>query len=273
MNSPLSKSYLLFLLDEALKAAKDASKAILQVYKCDASFIEKSDGSPLTAADLKSHISIVNALERSGLPVVSEENLVPYEERVNWDRFWLIDPLDGTKDFLALNDEFTVNIALIENGIPIIGVVAAPALNTVWYAANGCGAWKLQGDLLEGINALGQWPDETRMFVSRFHTDSESLKFSELNQIAHVIKVGSAIKLARLAASEAEFYPRYVGSSEWDIAAGHAILKEAGGLLLDIHAGEVVYNKPNLRNPFFIAWRPPIDWVQICLCMRATLKD
>jgi 3'(2'), 5'-bisphosphate nucleotidase len=260
------KSDLIQLLDNALHAAQAASVEILKVYasgKMDVA--HKGDGSPVTNADLRAHATINKLLQASGLPVLSEEATVPFEQRSSWQRFWLVDPLDGTKDFIAHNDEFTVNIALIENGIPVIGVVAAPALNRTWYASSGAGAWQNHAGAKSQMNALAPWPAEPRMFTSRFHDVPASLEFGRLNGVIHCVPSGASSKLARIAASEAEFYPRFAGTSEWDIAAGDAILREAGGLLRTISGDIPKYNKPSLRNPFFVAWRPPMCWENIKL--------
>jgi 3'(2'), 5'-bisphosphate nucleotidase len=254
------------LLNYALNAAQEAGKEILKVYANGSMNIKgKSDGSPLTDADLRAHATINNLLKITSLPILSEEAVVPYKQRSVWKKFWLVDPLDGTKDFIAGNDEFTVNIALIDNGIPVIGVVAAPALKKTWYASRGGGAWLLYASEKMQINALAPWPIEPRMFTSRFHDVSPSLEFARLNGVVHSIRAGAASKLARIAASEAEFYPRFVGTSEWDTAAGDAILREAGGLMRTISGDFPKYNKPSLRNPFFVVWRPPICWKNINL--------
>lgn len=239
---------------------------ILQVYASGTMDVaHKGDGSPVTNADLRAHAAINKLLQASGLPVLSEEATVPFEQRSGWQRFWLIDPLDGTKDFIARNDEFTVNIALIENGIPVIGVVAAPALNRTWYASSGAGAWHDHAGAKSQISALAPCPAEPRMFTSRFHDVPASIQFGRLNGVGRCVPAGASSKLVRIAASEAEYYPRFAGTSEWDIAAGDAILREAGGLLRTISGDVPNYNKPSLRNPFFVAWRPPLRWEHINL--------
>lgn len=254
------------LLDHALSAARAAGAELLKIYaggKMDVA--RKSDGSPVTDADLRADFVIKAILQATALPVLSEEAAIPFEQRCNWQRFWLVDPLDGTKDFIAHNDEFTVNIALVENGIPVIGVVSAPALKKTWYASIGAGAWQSDGGSISAISALAPWPAKPRMFVSRFHDVPESLEFARLNGVEDMVRAGASSKLARIAASDAEFYPRFAGTSEWDIAAGDAILTEAGGMLRTISGQVPKYNKPSLRNPFFVAWRPPLHWEDIKL--------
>jgi 3'(2'), 5'-bisphosphate nucleotidase len=257
---------LVHLLDLALHAGQEACKEVMAVYASGATNISnKSDGSPVTDADLRAHTLIYNFLSTSGLPVLSEEAVLPFEERCNWKSFWLVDPLDGTKDFISRNDEFTVNIALIEDGSPVLGVVAAPALNRTWYASGGGGAWEIRKGKKTEISALAPWPAESRMFTSYFHDVPATMEFRRLNGIVHTFSAGAASKLARIAASEAEFYPRFVGTSEWDTAAGDAILREAGGLMRTISGELPTYNTPSLRNPFFVAWRPPVYWEDIKL--------
>jgi 3'(2'), 5'-bisphosphate nucleotidase len=268
MNEKIPDTYsdLKALLECALMAAQLAGEEILDVYSSNLiNVIEKSDGSPITNADLRANNRIVHLLANTNIPILSEEAITPFEKRKNWERYWLVDPLDGTKDFLEKNDEFTVNIALISNGAPIIGVVAAPALKKVWYASHGGGAWVNNMGTKTRINALLPWPHEPRMFTSCFHNTPSSLEFAHLNGIVHSIPAGAASKLARVAASEAEFYPRFAGTSEWDIAAGDAILREAGGFMRDVSGEILTYNKISLRNPFFIVWRPPISWDDIKL--------
>lgn len=265
-NINLSQSGLLRMLDCALNAAHAAGQEILKIYTSGKMNVnDKSDGSPVTDADLRAHAVIENILKLSSYPILSEESVVPFEDRINWHSFWLVDPLDGTKDFIDGNGEFTVNIAFIENGIPVIGVVSAPALKKTWYASIGAGAWQIYAGNKSPIKALAPWPAESRMFTSRFHDVPASLEFGRLNGVVHHIPAGSALKLAKIAASEGEFYPRFAGTSEWDTAAGDAIIREAGGFMRTIYGDLPNYNKPNLKNHFFIAWRPPLDWEHIMI--------
>ena len=251
-------------LELALNAAFASGIKIMEIYSSKIYDINhKSDGSPITQADLISNKIIVSYLEKTGIPILSEEAVVDYSVRKYWKSFWIIDPLDGTKDFIKRNDEFTVNIALIENGRPTLGVVHAPGLDKTWYAASGYGAWALRKGKKSKITALKNWPRNTRMFLSCFHDVPSSGDFKVLNGVTNCIRAGAASKLARLAESDAEFYPRFAGTSEWDIASGVAILEEAGGKVLSINGEELIFNKPLLRNPFFIAWRPPLTWAEI----------
>jgi 3'(2'), 5'-bisphosphate nucleotidase len=201
-------------LQLALQAAEAARQKVLEIYMSgDLIITTKHDGSPVTKADLRANTAIQLHLSASGLPLLSEEAIIPFEERCSWDQFWLIDPLDGTKDFIAHNDEFTINIALIERGTPTLGVVVAPALGKVWFASVGEGAWEDKNGIKRRIDAHSPWPDKPRMFTSRFHDVPTSIEFGKLNGVGHYVPAGAASKLARLAASEAEFYPRFAGTS------------------------------------------------------------
>lgn len=253
------------LLELALQAAQAASEEILAVYRSGFDVQLKADGSPVTEADLRANAAILRVLTPSDCPALSEETLVPFEHRAGWTRFWLVDPLDGTKAFIARNDEFTVNIALVENGMPTLGVIAAPALEAVWFSARGLGAWEVKQGRKRQISALAAWPVTTRMVVTRFHDSPASGEFARLNGVGECQKTGSALKFIKVAASEVEFYPRFAGSSEWDTAAGDAIVREAGGSLLSVEGRPPLYNQPGLRHPHFVAWRPPLRWEQIQL--------
>ena len=271
-NSPLENNISLFysgsnfspLLNLAIEAALIAGDVISEIYSSD--FLApslKNDGSVLSEADLRANEVIIKKLNSSNLPILSEERLVSFEQRKKWDRYWLVDPLDGTKDFLNRNDEFTVNIALIEKGFPVIGVVSAPAKKKIWLAEKNRGAWRSENGSIKKINADANWPEQTSMFISRFHNSPACNKFALLNNIKNQVTLGSSLKIVSIASGEGEFYPRFSGSSEWDIAASHIILKEAGGFINDISGNNLIYNKENFLNPFFIAWRPPMQWNEI----------
>lgn len=252
------------LLNLAIEAALLAGNVISEIYAADLiTSTFKNDGSVLSDADIKANDVIINKLKSSNLPIVSEELLVAFDERKKWERYWLIDPLDGTKDFLNKNNEFTVNIALIEKGFPVIGVVSAPAMKKFWYAEKNRGAWKNENGIVKKIHANAKWPKQTRMFISRFHNSPACSEFAFLNNIKNEIVLGSSLKILAIASSQGEFYPRLSGSSEWDIAASHIILQEAGGFIKDITGNNLIYNKKNLLNPFFIVWRGPICWSMI----------
>lgn len=241
-------------LDLAVAAAKQAGIAIMSVYKQLQDFEIKKDGSPLTQADQNAHQAIMLALRDSGLPIVSEEG---DDLQINASRYWLVDPLDGTKDFLAGNDEFTVNIALMEDQLPVLGVLYAPALDELYVGCVGTGAWFEMAGLRANYLIKDRY-SQCRMAVSRFHNHLDVEIFAATNQIGNRVAIGSALKYGRLAIAEVDIFPRLVGSSEWDTAAGQAVLEAAGGQLLDWHTGQPLrYGKPKRRNPRLLALRAP----------------
>lgn len=240
--------------DLLIDIVKEAGNIILVYYHKELTdTIVKEDGSPLTIADKASHTHIVNCLKQQfQWPVLSEEDPVEYENRKDWKKFWLVDPLDGTKDFLAVNDEFTVNIALIENGNPVFGIIYAPALNEIYYAQKGQGAYFIEND--KKIKLPFKKSNELIACQSRFHESKGNLEFMKLNKIFDVRAYGSSLKFGKLATGEISIYPRFIGSSEWDIAAGHIIVTEAGCDIKDLKTlKEPLYNKASIRNNYFIA--------------------
>lgn len=245
------------LLYLAINSARDASKSILEYYGKDHITNQKSDGSPLTLADIASQEVILTRLAQTRIKIVSEETK---DLSIGTSDYWLIDPLDGTKDYLARNDEFTVNIALIRNRYPILGVVYAPALDELYAGIVGQGAWKeINGT--KSCMALTPKHSFLRMAVSRFHDNPDTQGFANDNKISAYVPLGAALKYGRLAASEIDVYPRLVGTSEWDTAAGQAVLEAAGGQVLDWHTGERLhYDKTNRRNGRFLAVRNPYKY-------------
>jgi len=255
------------LLEIAIKASKEASKEILDAYhSADFETELKGDNSPLTIADKRAHQVIVKHLEETGLPILSEEGKdVPYKERKNWKRFWMVDPLDGTKEFIKRNDEFTVNIALIENQQPILGVLAVPVTGVVYYAAKGLGAFKSAGhqspvtgnrQLTTSNSQLttGNRQHVTKVVASRSHMNDETKDFIEKLGNTEVVSAGSSLKFMLLADGKADIYPRFGPTMEWDTAAAHGILMELGIRLRTVGSKkELVYNKPHLLNPYFVA--------------------
>ncbi len=241
-------------LELAFEAARQAGVAILRYYPQTLTVQYKQDGSPLTLADQAAHSVIADRLVGSGLVVVSEEG---EDLHLAAERYWLVDPLDGTKDFLAGNGEFTVNIALVDQGRPVLGVVFAPAIDTFYWGAEGMGAWRIREDVATQLFAYGR-SALLRMAVSRFHDHADVDIFAAQNEIAERIAIGSALKYGLLAAGEVDVFPRLVGSSEWDTAAGQAVLEAAGGQVLDWHTGKALqYGKPRRRNPRLLALRAP----------------
>lgn len=245
------------LLQLAIEAAKQAGGAIMGHYQRIGAVEFKGDGSPLTQADKDAHRVIVGALLGSAIPVVSEES-----EDLCMDarRYWLVDPLDGTKDFLAANDEFTVNIALVDENRPILGVVYAPALREMYVGQVGIGSWCEKEGCRAACVPAGMSASYT-MAVSRFHDHQDVDVFAHANGIGQRIAIGSALKYGRLATAEVDVFPRLVGSSEWDTAAGQAVLEGAGGQVLDWETGvPLCYGKPRRRNPRLLSTRAPYTY-------------
>ncbi len=260
-------------LEIAIEASILAGKEILKVYNTDFNVDFKSDNSPLTQADRNAHLIIESKLVPTDIPVLSEEgNILDFELRKEWTTFWLIDPLDGTKEFVKRNGEFTVNIALIKNGIPVLGVVYVPVTDELYFGETGFGAFKLEraatalaaSDLLvEKAVKLPVKQAEERPFTivaSRSHLTEETSRFIDELKKEHrnvdIISRGSSLKICMIAEGKADVYPRFAPTSEWDTAAGHALVKAMGGRV--VQAGnrdeELKYNKKDILNPWFIAY-------------------
>ena len=246
-----------------LEAARLAGARILEIYGSEFEIEYKGDNSPLTEADKESNEVIMTFLEREypGVPVISEENQqVPYSERRNWERFWLVDPLDGTKEFIKRNGEFTVNIALVEQGRPVIGVVYHPVNDTLYLGVESAGAWKLSGDCMpKEIEGGAHYMERTKITVvaSRSHSGPEGAAFVEeverKGKEVDFLSAGSSLKLCLVAEASADVYPRFGPTMEWDTCAAHAVVSAAGKQVLDMATREPLrYNKPELLNPFFI---------------------
>lgn len=251
------------LLDIAIKASEEASNEILEVYHSSNFETQlKSDNSPLTIADKRAHECIVKHLEKTGLPILSEEGKdIPFEVRKHWKQFWLVDPLDGTKEFIKRNDEFTVNIALIENQQPVLGVLAVPVAGIVYYAAKGLGVYKRNSVNSSKLQVPSQHQPVTsnlkpvtKVVASRSHMNSETEDFISKLGKTEVVSAGSSLKFMLLAEGKADIYPRFGPTMEWDTAAAHGILKELG---FRVHRtdsdDELLYNKSDLLNPYFVA--------------------
>jgi len=243
-------------LQTIVAIAKDAGDAIMEIYQKDFSIEYKDDQSPLTEADIKSNEIICKELERlyPTIPILSEENkTVSYEERKNWELFWLIDPIDGTKEFIKKNGEFTVNIALIENNTPVLGVVYAPALGDMYYAQKGNGSFKNGQKLPLHINKLPK--ERLKVVASKSHLSEETQTFIDnlyTKEIEQVSK-GSSLKLCMVAEGTADIYPRLAPTMEWDTGAAHAIVIEVGKRVLQFGKKEnLLYNKEVLLNPWFV---------------------
>ena len=268
----MSNSEKEFFFIRAICAAMAAGREALKIYEAPGSDFEveyKADHSPLTIADKVSHRIIADALLCTGIPLLSEEGQqVPYEERRKWSRFWLIDPIDGTKEFIKRNGEFTVNIALLENNSPVLGVIYVPVSRELYFGIVGRGAWRKQHagmpdqleELIAGAEILPvvESSGELRVLCSRSYQDARTDCFLSRLRIQHpemkLIHRGSSLKLGMVASGEADLYPRFGTTMEWDTAAGHALLLAVGkNLFQSDQLTPLVYNKANLENPSFIA--------------------
>ncbi len=258
-------------LETLLALSRQAGSAIMQVYQGQFDVQQKQDRTPVTAADLAAHDIIMQGLEamHPALPIISEESELPdFAERQGWTRYWLVDPLDGTREFIKRNDEFTVNIALIEHGLPIMGVVYAPALDVCYYA-DSRGAYKQEGSGHPvRIQARSLQPERITIAGSRSHPGSKIQAL--LHNIAQrhgepeVLAMGSSLKICLVAEGRADVYPRLGLTSEWDTAAAQCVLEQAGGLLVDRHGTRLRYNsKDTILNPeFFARGLTAHDWNQ-----------
>lgn len=235
--------------------AREAGNAILEYYAGDAQMTAKSDGSPLTLADTAAEAVILDALRdwNAEIPVISEETAAaPYEERRHWQSFWLVDPLDGTKEFLNRNGEFTVNIALVQNGEPVLGVVYAPALDLMYTGGKGLGSWKVAGGQ-PGVRIAHESPPTGGPFVvieSRSHGSPELEEYLRTIDVARRVQLGSSLKFCKVAEGAADLYPRLGPTMEWDVAAGDCVYRNAS--IHGEHASPLTYNKPDLRNGPFV---------------------
>jgi 3'(2'), 5'-bisphosphate nucleotidase len=254
------------LLPRIVALAEQAGAAVMAFYQqTDPGVTYKEDDSPLTQADLASHQLLVMGLQAlvPELPVLSEESqTVPPEQRRAWPRYWLVDPLDGTKEFIKRRDEFTVNIALIDGDAPVLGVVSAPALKVLYFAARGGGAWKRPaGRPPEPIRAGDYRVGGLKMVVSRLHGGGETDELVGKLKPVECVSIGSSLKLCLVAEGRAHLYPRLGPTMEWDIAAAQCVVEEAGGMVTDLSGQRLRYNKVSLENPHFIVCgHPPFPW-------------
>ena len=276
-------------LISAIIAAKRAGDEILEVYLGDIDVIYKEDNSPLTLADERAHriiLKILRAFAQNDIPILSEEGKdIPYEQRAAWERLWLVDPLDGTKEFVKRRDEFTVNIALIENNRPVVGVVYLPAVGSMYFAAEGLGSYKLEkietvGLLLDEagnssettldvstvVNEALKLPrnqpsgrpsNQINLVGSRSHGTEALSEFVEKLQENYdkvgFVPAGSALKFCLVAEGKADLYPRFGPTMEWDTAAGHCVVEQSGGVVVQMNEKiPLAYNKKDLHNPYFI---------------------
>jgi 3'(2'), 5'-bisphosphate nucleotidase len=242
----------------AITAAEEASKVILEIYNSGNFEAEvKGDNSPLTLADKRGHAVIALILEATGIPVLSEEGKhLPYDERKSWEYFWMVDPLDGTKEFVKRNGEFTVNIALIHRHKPVMGVVAVPVTGEIFYASQGNGAFVKRGNQVAALPKRRTWAlneEGLRVVASRSHMNDQTQSFIDSLNKPILVSKGSSLKFMLLAEGKADVYPRYAPTMEWDTAAAHAIVNEVGLNVFEQGTErEIMYNKENLLNPYFL---------------------
>jgi len=246
------------IIDSVIEIANLAGNAIMDIYDSEFSYKLKDDSSPLTKADLRSNQIIINELQKLDprYPILSEESSeIRFEERSLWDKYWLVDPLDGTKEFVKKNGEFTVNIALIEKNRPIFGVIRVPAQSATYWGGVSVGSMKkTDGEDAKKINVSYNNNQKLRIISSRSHKN-ELLK-SFLIKLApfEEIYTGSSLKFCLIAEGKADFYPRLGPTSEWDTAAGEAILEFSGGCVLSDEGNKIAYNSSkSLLNPNFLA--------------------
>lgn len=253
------------LINEVIIISLDAATILVDIYHSDFQIFKKQDDSPVTIADKKANDYIIKKLKKFGYPIISEESkTTPYSEREKWDCYWLIDPLDGTKEFINQNGEFTVNIALIEKGTPILGVVYCPIKKWLYFGDEQNGSFKMDLNIQpELAQRLPIFMNRESLVVvaSKSHLNDETVKFienlkSESSKQVEFISMGSSLKLCLVAEGMADYYPRLAPTMEWDTAAAHAVVKYSGGKVLNFDTQEELeYNKENLLNPSFIVQR------------------
>ncbi len=256
------------LIEPVKQLSVEAGKKILAIYETDFDVEHKADESPLTAADMASHKAIVAGLEAltPDVPILSEESTkIPYAERKQWDWYWLVDPLDGTKEFIKKNGEFTVNIALIHNGDAVMGIVHVPVKNMTYFGATGHGAFKEEaGNAPVSIKVAGPNSGTLKIVGSRSHAGDSLKAFLDKVGDHEMVSMGSSLKLCLVADGTADIYPRLGLTSEWDTAAAQAVVEAAGGKVTKLDMEPLKYNtKDELLNPFFLVFGDSSrDWSQ-----------
>ncbi len=257
------------LQDAVIKATRNAGQRILKIYEAaDFEVKNKDDDSPLTAADTASHRCLMEALSQiqPNYPILSEEaSDLPYQERRQWQTYWLVDPLDGTKEFIKRNGEFTVNVALIHNHEPVLGVVHVPVQDTTYFAASGLGAFKQIGEQSpQAIHVRIPAPERLVIVGSRSHQTQAFKEYLEkLNGEYELVSIGSSLKFCLVAEGKADLYPRLGPTSEWDTAAAHCVVVQAGGHVVDLQGKPLRYNtKDSVLNPYFLVYGDATrDWL------------
>jgi 3'(2'), 5'-bisphosphate nucleotidase len=259
------------LLELAIEAALIAGRRTLKFYNSELDVVVKEDNSPLTLADLEANQVINEKLQGTGIPVLSEENrIISYEERKSWNTLWLVDPLDGTKEFINKRSEYTINIALIRKGTPVLGVVYAPVLNKLYYGNSERGSYSVvteENDHAADVKqkskkmVVGRISEKISVVGSRSHLSDETKAFvkklGKYIPVKGLKSMGSSLKLCMVADGKADIYPRLGPTMEWDTAASHAVVIHAGCEVIEAEkAGPLIYNKENLLNPYFIVFNP-----------------
>lgn len=270
----MSELNIIQLLEHAIHASIEAGIKVNEIYQLDFEVAFKSDESPLTIADTASHEIIEGYLKNLQIPILSEEGrLIPFEERCKWDTLWIVDPLDGTKEFIKKNGEFTINVALIQKGEPILGVIYIPVERVLYFASLETGSIKVGDIIPEDLNTSVETlikrgeklplPEKPKVYTivgSKSHLTPETEEFINTLREEHgeveVLSRGSSLKICMVAEGQAAIYPRFAPTMEWDIAAGHAIAKFAGAKIVKTNKDEdLSYNKVDLLNPWFIVKR------------------
>ncbi len=243
------------LIKQLIEISKEAGEAILEVYNTDFDYQIKEDLSPLTKADTLSNNIIRERLKvlTPDIPILSEESCnIPLSIRSQWNQYWLVDPLDGTKEFIKRNGEFTVNIALINNNEPVFGIIYIPVTNHLFWGSTVHGAYEIK-NRMNPIKIYASTKNTKKVAASRSHGNKVINNLLEKLDTYTIVNMGSSLKFCLIANGEIDIYPRLGPTSEWDTAAGEAILKSAGGSVIDLELRNIVYNKKNLLNPNFIA--------------------
>lgn len=244
------------ILPDVIKVADEASEKVLHIYQSDFKVSYKADDSPITAADTAAHEIITQGLRRISrdIPILSEEGKgIPWEERNQWRRFWLVDPIDGTKDFTQRTGEFTVNIAMIEDGQPVMGVVTAPALKEAYWGVVGEGAHRRDRTGKVHRIRVAEPKAVKRVVASKNHLNAETRTFIDKLGEHELVQAGSSLKFCRIAEGHADIYPRMGPTCEWDTGAAQAVLVAAGGKVQTVDGKPLKYGKQDVLNPYFIA--------------------
>ncbi len=255
------------LLDSVKAIAEQAGEKIMEIYGSAFEVATKQDNSPLTEADLAAHNHIVNSLANiANYPILSEESAqIPFSDRSKWETYWLVDPLDGTKEFIKRNGDFTVNIALIDQHEPILGVVYVPVTKQLYFAAKGDGAFKQSPEqAARKISVKKNASDNLVVAGSRSHITEELKAYLDKLPPHELISIGSSLKLCLVAEGLADLYPRIGLTSEWDTGAAQCVVEQAGGKVIDLKGNRLLYNtKESLLNPYFLVFgHNQYDWTE-----------